>query len=156
MFQKKDKSIFNFIVYLCVVFVLSGCVNQTDPVPRDSVSLDYANHQEEKIKLIPEQTIVEIKVSSLPEGYHFVFSDTESINEIVNYFNDLNLIKDFKENPDEYAGMTWVVEISFDDGSSMNIYHFGNMFVRAGEESWYKMDYEEAAAFDSILTNLNN
>ncbi len=65
------------------------------------------------------------------------------------------MISDFEENPDEYSGMTWVIVLEYEDGSKETVYHFGNMFIRTNGGSWYKMTYEQAGAFDSLLWELN-
>ena len=99
--------------------------------------------------------ISSVAVSSLPEGYNYSFKGTPA-KEVVNYFANLNLITDFTEDPKQYTGMTWQVSITYDDGTHETIYHFGNMFVRREGGSWYKMNYDEATQFDSLLKDLND
>lgn len=96
-----------------------------------------------------------VSVSSLPGGYDYSF-DGEAAKEVVDYFTNLNLISDFTENPNEYDGMTWVVNVEYDNGASETLYHFGNMFVRRESGSWYKMNYDEAARFATLLTELSD
>ena len=71
------------------------------------------------------------------------------------YLTGLNLISDFEENPDQYGGMTWVIALDYKDGTTETVYHFGNMFIRNSGGPWYKMTYEQASAFDSLLAELN-
>ena len=58
---------------------------------------------------------------------------------------------DFSENPNDYDGMTWVITLKYDDNSELVIYHFGNMFIKVAGGLWYKMDYEEACCFATLL-----
>ncbi len=104
--------------------------------------------------LLKEGTVKNISVSSLPEGYNYSYTG-ENAQAIVDYFTELDLISDFEENPDEYSGMTWVIVLEYEDGSKETIYHFGNMFIRTNGGSWYKMTFEQASAFDSLLDELN-
>lgn len=97
--------------------------------------------------------VISVHVSSLPEGYTYSFSE-ESARAIVDYFAGLNLISDFSEDPDEYAGMTWVVSIAYEDGTETTLYHFGNMFVRREDGPWYQLAYSEASQFNTLLHEL--
>ena len=95
-----------------------------------------------------------IFVHSLPEGYKYSFTDEAAVAKLMDYFGGLKLTEDFPENPDEYGGMTWVVEIADTDGGVRTLYHFGNMFLRMDDGPWYKMDYEEAVKLPEILDSL--
>ena len=66
----------------------------------------------------------------------------------------MTLSSDFEENPNDYAGMTWVITLKYDDGSETVIYHFCNRFIRSDESSWYQMQYEEASQFDALMDEL--
>lgn len=68
----------------------------------------------------------------------------------------MTLESEFEENPNEYTGMTWVIALEYENGETLNIYHFGNMFIRSQNGSWYRMSYEEASRFDTLLEQLNN
>ena len=104
--------------------------------------------------LLKEGTVNTISVASRPAGYNYSFSG-DAAQTVIHYISELNLLSDFSENPDEYDGMTWVIELKYDDGSNLTIYHFGNMFIRADNSSWYKMTYEEASRLDSLLNELS-
>ncbi len=101
-----------------------------------------------------KRTVNRIAVSSLPESYSYEFTNVEGRTQIISYLSDLDLTADFSENPNEYSGMTWMITLYFADGTSTTIYHFGNMFIRAEGEPWYKMDYEQGNKFDEIVWNL--
>lgn len=79
----------------------------------------------------------------------------DETDAIVEYLSNLTLISNFPENPDEYSGMTWVIEVEYSDGDSTTIYHFGNMFIRADDGPWYKMDYEEASELGTFIRGEN-
>ena len=106
-------------------------------------------------QLLAEGNVIKIDVSSLPEGYNYSF-DGEDAKEIIDYLSNLNLQSNFKENPNEYAGMTWVIFLEYDNGDELTVYHFGNMFIRTEKGSWYKMTHDEANRFDTLLDELNN
>lgn len=104
--------------------------------------------------LLKEGNVKRITVSSLPEGvdYSFIGKDAE---KIIDYLSNLNLIEQFEENPNDYDGMTWEISLEYEDGDVLQIYHFGNMFIRVNGGSWYKMTYEEASRFDELLEELS-
>ncbi len=109
----------------------------------------------EKFEAPANEGIASVSVSSLPEGYNYSF-DGEDAKAVADYFASLNLISVFPENPDEYAGMTWVISIEYDNGAEETLYHFGNMFIRRDDGPWYKMKYDEAARFGALLDELND
>ena len=89
------------------------------------------------------------------KGYEYSF-EKEDARAVIDYFSDLDLIADFEENPDEYCGLTWVITFEYSTGGSVTVYHFGNMFVKQAGGPWYKMTYEQASQFESLLNELNN
>ena len=94
-----------------------------------------------------------ISVESLPGGYSYSFNN-DNLYKVWDYLSDLKLISDFPENPDEYDGMTWVITLACAAGHTETIYHFGNMFIRDENGSWYKMDYDQASEFQALLEEL--
>lgn len=104
--------------------------------------------------LLNDNTISEISVTSLPEKYNYSFKDPKSIEVIEDYLINLHLSSNFNENPNDYVGMTWVIDIKCTDGSEYEIYHFGNMFISSNNSSWYKMKHDEAIQFDRLLEKL--
>jgi len=99
-------------------------------------------------QLLAEGNVINIDVSSLPEGYNYSFSGADA-KAIIDYLSTLNLESNFEENPNEYDGMTWVISLKYENGDTLTIYHFGNMFIRVKGGSWYKMTYDEASRFDT-------
>lgn len=105
-------------------------------------------------QLLIDGNVIKCDVSSLPEYYNYSFNG-ESAKKIVDYLSSLNLESDFEENPNEYGGMTWVVSLKYENGDALTVYHAGNMFIRAENGTWYKMTYEEASRFHTLLDELN-
>ena len=128
------------LMCICVLGVI-GCNQQPQQVQGN--------------QLLVEGNVVKIDVSSLPEGYNYSFSG-EDAKAIIDYLSTLSLESEFEENPNEYTGMTWVISLEYDDGDALQIYHFGNMFIRVKGGLWYKMTDEEGNRFDILLNELNN
>ena len=128
------------LAFLCVLGMV-GCSQQPQQVQGN--------------QLLAEGNVIKIDVSSLPEGYNYSF-DGDDAKEIIDYLSNLNLLSKFEENPNEYTGMTWVIFLEYENGDELTVYHFGNMFIRAEKGSWYKMTFEEASHFDTLLNELNN
>ena len=122
------------ILVLCYALSLVGCADTTI----------YG------AELFEETHIERIAVTSLPEGYDYSFVG-EDTDAIAQYLAGLTLTSDFSENPNEYCGMTWVISVGYENGDITTIYHFGNMFIRADDGPWYRMDYDEAIKFDALL-----
>ena len=104
--------------------------------------------------LANSENVVQIQVSSLPESetYQRSYTSPEKIKAVTDYIDALILSEKFPENPNEYTGMTWVITYVYKDGTKLTLYHFGNMFFRAGNGSWHRMTYEQAAQLDSIIS----
>ena len=109
----------------------------------------------QKPKLIDADNIKYVSVTSLPEGYEYLFAG-EDAKAVADYLLKLNLIVDFKENPDHYVGMTWVISLEYENGDIKTVYHAANMFIRTDDGPWYQMVYEEAKLFGTLLNELNN
>lgn len=129
------------LVILCILSVV-GC-SQQQP------------QQAQENQLLAEGNVIKIDVSSLPERYNYSFNG-ENAKEIIDYLSNLNLQSNFEENPSEYCGMTWVISLEYEKGDALNIYHFGNMFIRSEEGPWYKMTYEEASRFETLVNKSGN
>ena len=128
------------LVFLCVLGMV-GCSQQPQQVQGN--------------QLLAEGNVIKIDVSSLPEGYNYSF-DGDDAKEITDYLSNLNLQSDFKENPNEYTGMTWVISLKYENDDVLKVYHFGNMFIRTENGSWYKMTYDEANRFGALIDELNS
>lgn len=124
------------LVCICVLGMI-GCNQQASP-------------------LFEKGNVVKIDVSSVPEGYYYYSFSGKDVDPIIEYLSTLSLESEFEENPDDYMGMTWVISLEYENGDTWEIYHFGNLFIRSQNSSWYKMSYEEASRFDTLLEQLNN
>ena len=149
-----------FIVLLLTLFSvigLAGCYS-TDAgqylEEKYPVEFWYPNTSAED-NLLVEGEVVKVDVSSSPEEYSYSFMG-EDAEAIVDYLSNLTLKSDFEENPNEYCGMCWDIILEYENGDVLNIYHFANMFIRSQNSSWYRMTYEEASYFDTLLEQLNN
>lgn len=102
---------------------------------------------------ISDDNITAIVINTLPkrEEYSRVYRDTEKIKKITGYLNGLSLKGKFFENPYKYDGMTYIINISYADGSQNMVYHFGNMFIRKNEGKWKRMTYKEAEKLDKLI-----
>jgi hypothetical protein len=98
--------------------------------------------------------VTRVTVSSLPGGYAYAY-EGENAMAIVDYLDSLSLRSEFEEDPNEYYAMSWVISVEYADGSTVTVYHFGNMFIRAEDGPWYRMEYEEANRFHALLDELN-
>ena len=128
------------LVCICVLGIV-GCSQQPQQVQGG--------------QLLSEGNVINIDVSSLPEGYNYSFSGADA-KAIVDYLSTLNLESNFEENPNEYTGMTWGISLKYENGDVLTIYHCYNMFIRVKGGSWYKMTYDEASRFDTLLDELSN
>lgn len=141
------KKLVAFVLVLILIVCFCGCNNHQ--------AQNGDNQQSQDVKLLEEGNVKSVSVTSLPEGYEYSFSGDDA-KTVVDYLVNLNLITEFKENPNEYVGMTWVISLEYENGDTTIIYHFGNMFIRTESGPWYQMTYEEASRFDALLNELNN
>jgi hypothetical protein len=126
------------LVCICVLGIV-GCSQQPQQVQGG--------------QLLAEGKVINIDISSRPKGYNYSFSGKDA-EAIIDYLSTLNLESNFEENPNEYMGMTWVISLKYENGDALTIHHFGNMFIRVKGGSWYKMTYDEASRFDTLLDEL--
>jgi hypothetical protein len=56
----------------------------------------------------------------------------------------MNKVKDI-------VGMTWVIELTYADGTVETIYHMGNIYISKGDDALYELSYDEASRFDRIV-----
>ena len=139
------------IVLVLALICVIGLVGCSDVTTDESLS----NVTTEGSLLLRNDDVKKISVSSQPEGYNYSF-EGEDAEKVIDYLSNLNLIEEFEENPNYYNGMTWVISLEYSDGDVLQIYHFGNMFIRSEKGSWYKMIFEEANRFNTLLDELNN
>lgn len=93
-----------------------------------------------------------VSVSSLPEGYNYSFTG-EAAKRAVDYFSEIELTSEYDESPNEMAGMTLVVSITYQDGKTEILYDF-SPFVRKESGTWYKIVQNNAKSFHTYLDEL--
>lgn len=147
------KRLVALVAVFAFLLLLVGC--QETEIQSTETSWDNVSNQVSGSQLLIEGNVIKCDVSSLPEYYNYSFKG-ESAKKIVDYLSSLNLESNFEENPNDYDGSTWVITLEYENGEALNIYHFGNMFIRAENGTWYKMIYEEASCFDELLDEIKN
>ncbi len=164
------KKIIAFILLFTFIVCFCGCNNQQlqnnnskQPSNVNSQQSESENSQQSQnseisktddLSLVKTDNVKNVVVESMPEGYEYLFGGDDA-NAIADYLVNLDLITDFDENPDEYVGMTWVINIKYENGDTTTVYHFGNMFIRVKGGTWYKLTYEQANRFYTLLEELN-
>ena len=134
------KKAVSFVLVCIFLLGMIGCTSQPQ--------------QAQGNQLFVEGNVIRIEVSSLPENYKYSFEGADA-KAIIDYLSALNLQSNFEENPNEYAGMTWVISLEYETGDILNVYHFGNLFIRSEKGAWYKMAFEEASRFQALLEQWN-
>lgn len=136
-------------------YIMGGCGYDHDHLFFNERLIDSSSDVIEEAKLISQTgNISSVEISTLPQGREYSFSGSDA-EKIANYFSELYLIEDFPENPDEYAGMTYVVEIKYKNAQAVVVYLF-SPFVKTSDSAWYKLAYGEYTYFDELLEKLNN
>ena len=97
--------------------------------------------------------ITQITTDSLPPSseYNRTITDQEVIRKFCNYVNQMSLKSEFPENPNHYSGMSLLITVFYEDGSTVSMNSFGNMFFRFGTEGWLRINYSDAVALEQIL-----
>ena len=107
-----------------------------------------------QFKNLNESDIKSVSVSTLPEfyGYEYSFSGEEA-RAVVDYLSGLNLTPLLISVGK--GGMTWVIEIEYEDESETTVYLFGDeIWINAKEK--YLMQPEENGVFEALLEALNS
>ncbi len=111
------------------------------------------NTSSHSIKLLKEGNICNVVITSWPEYYEYSFIGDDA-RDIAYYLSKLNLSDNYKENPTEGVGMTWVISLEYENGDTTTVYQFGNSFIRTKGGPWYKMNIDEALRFNTLLDEL--
>lgn len=145
-------------LYICKEFSLSDESASPDKniISREEVLLEDNGTNTVIPLLVPQQdNILNITVTSNFPNTNYQF-EGDKADAIVDYLLDLNLISDFRESLDVIQrDSSYKIVILYEDGTSLTIYHFVNKFIRVVGSQWYKMDYDEAEAFASLLYELS-
>ena len=155
VYELKDRTMYTFFMGDAMVIVTDYEGVMTHPLwRRFSVGTGESSAEAGEDDLLEAGDVTRVTVSSLPGSYAYAYEGEDAL-AIVDYLDSLSLRSEFEEDPDEYVGMTWVIAVDHADGSTVTVYHFGNMFIRAADEPWYRMEYEEADRFNTLLDELN-
>jgi hypothetical protein len=155
VYELKDRIMYTFFMGEAMVIVTDYEGVMTHPLwRRFSVGMRETSAEAGEDDLLQAGDVTQVSVTSLPEGYAYAYEGEDAL-AIVDYLDSLSLQSRFAENPDEYTGMTWVISLSYADGNTVTVYHSGNMFIRAEDGPWYRMEYEEAERFHALLDELN-
>lgn len=144
------KRLVALVALFAFLLLLVGC--QETEIQSTETSRNNVSNQVSGSQLLIEGNVIKCDVSSLPEYYNYSFKG-ESAKKIVDYLSSLNLESNFEENPNDYAGMTWVITLEYENGETLNVYHFSD-FIRAENGTWYKN--EQARYFGELLDEIKN
>jgi hypothetical protein len=98
--------------------------------------------------------VQKINISVSPPFFKEVnVSDEKQIQKIIDYFNSLNTIKT-KEDPRDYYGGGYYVEVYLKNGNIRGLELIGNKFFGEQNRFTYEIPYEEATKFDTIFGNI--
>ena len=154
VYELKDRTMYTFFMGDAMVIVTDYEGVMTHPLwRRFSVGTGEDSAEAEEDDLLEAGDVTRVTVSSLPGSYAYAYEGEDAL-AIVDYLDSLSLQSEFEEDPNEYVGMTWVIAVDYADGSTVTVYHFGNMFIRNEDGPWYRMEYEEAARFHALLDEL--
>lgn len=102
---------------------------------------------------IDKAKVIGVKVSSLPEGYDYSFTD-ENAQAVVDYLSNISLSTNLSvEDPGQLGGMTWVIKLNYENGDTVTLYDLGK-FIHGTDRKWYEMTYEESQELSNLIWKL--
>lgn len=63
-------------------------------------------------------------------------------------------LKKTTKDPNEYTGMTYIITVYFDDTTSKEYVHFGNMFLKESGKDCYEIPYKKVQELERIYNSL--
>lgn len=123
-----------FITVILCLPILSGCTPK-------------------QFKKLNESEISSVSITTLPEFYGYEYSFTgDEARAVIDYLSGLKLTPILISIPK--GGMTWVIEIKYEDESETTVYLFGDeIWINAKEK--YLLQPEEKGVFEALISNLN-
>ena len=104
--------------------------------------------------LLPDTRGIEhIFVSTMPQMHEGTLTGEKAV-KLAEYILDMDVQAEFSEDPNVYTGMTWVLAVNYEDGSTVTVEFFGNLFIRADAGSWQKVSQQEAQGLEALLKEL--
>jgi len=102
---------------------------------------------------IDKAKVIGVKVTSLPEGYDYSFTD-KNAQAVVDYLSNISLSTNLSvEDPGQLNGMTWVIKLNYENGDTVTLYDLGK-FIHGTDRKWYEMTYEESQEFSNLVWKL--
>lgn len=135
------KKLFAFILLCMMIVSISACSTSSDTAPKATASKD--------------KEIVSIAIATLPEstGHVRTYTSEEKIDSIRSYINSLTLSDISSEKPEDYAGMSYIISVTYDDNSTKTYNHFGNKFFKIDDQEWKIMNDGQASELEAIIAN---
>ena len=102
---------------------------------------------------IDKAKVIGVKVTSLPEGYDYSFTD-KNAQAVVDYLSNISLSTNLSvEDPGQLNGMTWVIKLNYENGDTVTLYDLGK-FIHGTDRKWYEMTYEESQELSNLIWKL--
>lgn len=133
------KKLLAFLLLCMTIVSISACTSSTYTVPKATAAKE----------------IVSIAVSILPESPEQArtYTTEEKIDAVRSYLNSLTLSDISSEKPEDYAGMSYIISVTYDDNSKKTYNHFGNKFFKIDDQEWKLMNFEQASELEDIIAN---
>ncbi len=103
--------------------------------------------------LLKEGAVKSVSVNFDLPGYPYFFVG-EDAKAIVNCLSGLELTPDSGKTPRELTGGGWVIDIEYEDGQVVTLTHLERYIHARADDSWYKIEKDQANAFDHLLSEL--
>lgn len=97
--------------------------------------------------------VMQVSVDSLlanPEEAR-VYTDPEKIDEVLNYLADMNLVRNYSNEPESSGGATRKITFLYSDGASRVYYMAGEEYLREDDEEWMQLASPPETSLDEIL-----
>ena len=121
------------------------------------VKLIVESSSEKIVFMTPQEVedVTKIHVTSLPGSYDYSF-EGEDTKPITDYLTSLHPLY-IEDNGGLMDGMTWVIELTYRNGTVKEIYHMGTEICKSGDgKKYYQLSYEEGRKFDTVLWGSKN
>lgn len=148
------------LLFLIAAVLFIGC---EQPLNNDMTSDDFEAEVDEKINSeeaekvnvnISTENVEYIMIGCFPSYTNYKIVDNDNIALLLNKINSLALARDFPENPNEYVGASYDIDIFYADGTVKTVHFFGNMFLMVKGDSWLRVKYGEAFELDILIEKI--
>ena len=104
-------------------------------------------------RVAKDGTVRSVEATSFPERFAYTFTG-DAAQAVLDYLLSLQLSEDSENRHALYSGITWQLDLAYDDGDEMTVYHSGT-YIQTKDGPFYKMDDDEAVRLYSLLDELN-